>query len=116
MKLISLAKIEIVEVEVLQYRLNDFLNSKNESFGNIQVLSNDYFLAIILIENAKSLFLNFRSKVEKHNKRICTINLTCTEAVVLLQVCCFFENSSVGYEKHTLLKIKNHIFNQFVNL
>lgn len=87
MKTIKLKKIEITEIGILQKELFNFLSYKNASFIHKNIHENSYFDSILLIDIAQKMYYSFRSKIEKINTSFSSLNLSCSEAIVLLQCC-----------------------------
>ncbi|MBP4139185.1 hypothetical protein [Flavobacterium geliluteum] len=85
---ITLKKIKIVDIEIIQSELLKFIREKVDNISNCndyQKYCND----IIVIDTLQSMFFIFRTKIES-KKLVTNIILTPTQSVILL-FCCQWE-------------------------
>jgi hypothetical protein len=116
MKQISLKKIEIVEIQVLQSELLNFLTYKNYDLQMIDKSSNDFYDAVLIIDILQKLYYNFRSKIEKTTKTTANLNLSCSEAVILVLCCNFNKTIRANYDAFVMQKTLGLIHKQLIDL
>ena len=116
MKTIKLKKIEIIEIEILQKELFNFLTFKNSQFIHKSIHDNSYFDTILLIDIAQKMYYNFRGKIEKINTSFSSLHLTCSEAIVLLQCCNDKSQFTDEPTKFVLEKFQSLIFKELSEL
>jgi hypothetical protein len=116
MRKVTLSKLEIVEIEVLQDQLNNFLSYKNSCIGGMDKNSNGYYDTLLLVDILHRLFFSFRGKIEKSTKNVASLILTVSEAVIILQVCNTSLTIRSDYEKHVMSKTSNLIHEQLINI
>ena len=115
MRSIKINKVEIVEIEVLQSELLNFITQKNATLLR-EKHSNDVFDLILVIDVAQKLFVAFRSKIERANKAIANITFAPNEAVVLLKVCNDRSTARSQYESFVMHKFMTLIHQEVINL
>lgn len=115
MKAITLSKIELSEIEVLQQEVEFFSRWKS---NGLQVNKNPvtYFNNLLLVDVSQRLFYNFRSKVEKLTRTTVTLKLSVSEAVVLLECCLFTDSIRTEFETYTMQKISRLLHQELVNI
>lgn len=110
---LTLNKLEIVEIQILQLQLQNFISFKNASLDKS---SDDYFDSILIIDIASDLYYNFRGKIEKTNKTMANLNLKHSEAVVLLLCCNNTKTLRNDYDNFVVQKTSTLIHQQLFNL
>jgi hypothetical protein len=116
MKPISLKKMEVVEIEVLQQALMNMLTYKNAYYSIVDTDSNEYYDTILLIDVLQKLYYNFRGKIEKTSKTTANLNLSCSEAVVILMCCNFDKSIRNDFEKFVTQKIGSLLHQQLISI
>jgi|GEM_PF-2863309 len=115
MRKISIKRIEIQEIDVLQTELLNYITMKSATM--IPTKNTDlYFQNLLLMEIAQEMYYSFRGKVERANKSIATLNCSVKEAVVLLQVCNDRSTIRDGFEKFVMQKFIGLIHKELINL
>ncbi|HLF51882.1 hypothetical protein [Flavobacterium sp.] len=109
MRNIALKKIEIVEIQVLQNELLNFLTYQSYEVQMIDKTDNKFLDCVLITDILQKLYYSFRSKIEKTSKAYATINLSPSEAVILI-LCCNSTNTIRGdFEKFVLQKTSDLI-------
>ncbi|HEX8269786.1 MAG TPA: hypothetical protein VF581_07830 [Flavobacterium sp.] len=115
MKSIVLKKIELVEIEVLQKELINFITHRNATLLRDKH-TDRYFDSILLLDIATKLVWNFRDRIEKTTKQVGNLKLTVSEAVTLLQCCNSVATLRNDYENYCMNKIAAMLHQELTNL
>lgn len=115
MKNITLKKIELSDIIVLQNELLKFITAKSAVLRSAHV-SNLYFDAILFVDVASRMYYTFRSKLEKTTAITANLNLNATEAVVLLQCCNSNQGRRNQYEDYCMQKFSKLLHEELINL
>ena len=116
MKTVKLTKIEIVEIEVLQSQLQNYLTYKNATLPASSLNTVAYFETLLVIDLLQKLYYNFRSKIERTAKTHSSLNFSISEAVILLQCCNSVLTMQNDYEKFVQHKISGLLHKELINL
>ncbi|CAM3967917.1 hypothetical protein FLCU109888_11465 [Flavobacterium cucumis] len=118
MSSISIKKIEIAEVETLQLLLENFVSLTNYRIGMYQKCSDEHISNLLILEVSRKLYFSLRNKIERtsKNKNLVSINLSITDAIVLLKCCTDKLNNCNDYEKYVQNKFKDLIFKEIINI
>ena len=115
MRKIKITKIEVVELEVLQGQLVNFITYKNSILLGLKN-TDQYFSSVLLIDISRNLALAFRRLIENNNTGLATLNLSASEACVLMQ--CTSNNSKYTshFENYVMQKFTGILHKELTNL
>lgn len=114
MSAIDLKKMELQDLIVLQKAVYQ-LRLKGLGVLENNKINDAYFNNILVVDVTTSLFFKLRMKIEKQTKALLSFRLKMYEAVILLQCCSDYNNSS-EHEKFITRKYFAEIHKQIVNL
>lgn len=112
---IVLRKLEIPEIEVLQTELFNFLSYKNASLPHLNKRENEFFDTLLMIDISQKMYYSFRGKIEKTKALEANINLSCSEAVILLSCCNFSKTVRNDFQKFVMHKVSTLLHQQLIN-
>ena len=115
MRKISLKKLEISEIRILQDELINFITYKNAVLLPLKN-TDGYFDAVLLIDIAQKIAFSFRGKIERTTKTTANLNLEPAEACVLLQCCCNYQTLRTGFEEFVMKKYAGLLHKELINL
>ncbi|WP_291149719.1 hypothetical protein [Flavobacterium sp. UBA7680] len=106
---ITLKKIKIADIEIIQSELLKFIRNKVDNIHNCKDYEK-YCNDIIVIDVLQSMFFIFRSKIES-KKETSNIILTPTQSVILLY-CCQWEREERTQEQRIVMQIISDIIHE----
>lgn len=116
MRTVKLSKIEIVEIKVLQSELQNYLSYKDASLSSNVRNVEAYFETLLVIDILQKLYYNFRGKIEKTTNNHASLNLSVSEAVMLLQCCNSRLTIQDNYDRFVMQKISALLHKELINI
>lgn len=113
MKAIELKKVEMVDLEVLQQEVQNFLTYKS---SNIKATNSDYLDSLLVIDVLQRLYYNFRGKIERTARNEANLKLQVSDACVLLLCCTFNSSLRNEYDGFVMKKFSRLIHEQLINI
>ncbi len=117
MRKISLQKIDVADARALQDLLLNFVTLESARLRMERDIEK-MFNGILILEIAQVLYMNFRRRIENtpSQKRICTVSISPSEAVILFKVCTDSGMLRDDYTKHVSEKVSSLIHKELYNL
>lgn len=111
---ITLKKIKITDLEIIQSELLKFIRNKVDNISNCNDYEK-YCNDIIVIDILQSMFYNLRTKIEKP-KSLSNIAFTPSQAVILLFCCQWKRNDRTEEQKFTMQTISDLLHEKLINI
>ena len=111
---ITLKKIRIADLEIIQSELLKFIRNKVDNISNCNDYEK-YCNDIIVIDVLQSMFYIFRTKIETA-KKFSNIALTPSQAVILLFCCQWKRNDRTEEQKFTMQTISDLLHEKLINI
>jgi len=106
---ITLKKLKIVDIEIIQSELLQFIRNKVDNISHCKDYEK-YCNDIIVIDTLQSMFYIFRAKIES-KKTDSNITLTPTQSVILLY-CCQWERKERTQEQKIVMQTTSDIIHE----
>lgn len=111
---ITLKKINIADIEIIQFELLKFIRDKVDNISNCNDYEK-YCNDIIIIDTLQSIFYIFRTKIES-KKVVSNIILTPTQGVILLFCCQWKRDQRSEEQKFTMQTTSDLLHEKLVNI
>lgn len=111
---ITLKKIRIADLEIIQSELLKFIRYKVDNISNCNDYEK-YCNDIIVIDILQSMFYTFRTKIE-NPKKVSNIAFTPSQAVILLFCCQWQRNDRTEEQKFTIQTISDLLHEKLINI
>lgn len=111
---ITLKKIKIADIEIIQSELLKFIRDKVDNISNCNDYEK-YCNDIIIIDTLQSMFFIFRTKIES-KKLVSNIILTPTQSVILLFCCQWKREQRTEEQKFTMQTTSDLIHEKLINI
>lgn len=111
---ISIKKVKIVDLEIMQSELLQFIRYKIDNLAHCNDYQN-YCNDIIAIDTLQGMFFLFRTKIESKNPKP-NLTLSPTQAVVLLFCAQWQREQRTQEQRITMQSVSNLLHEKLVNI
>lgn len=114
MRKVSIKKIEIAELKVLEFKLNNFIIDKAAEMLKFKH-SDQYLAKMLQLDTAQAIYIRVWNVIRRAARNVASMSVTATEAIVLIQLCIDTPAGS-EFENYVVEKIKTILHKELINL